>query len=315
MDQVFMIVGFAIAAYSVVANDAIQTLGTFLSSNSRRPWWVLWAYAGSILAAVLCYGFFVEGNVAYGRLEKYPLPDPFAWFYIVPPLVLLFLTRFGIPVSTTFLILTIFNQKNLTDTLIKSGAGYLVAIVAALLLYSAAIGVERRFLATADKPPAPYWTALQWTSTGFLWSRWLIQDLANVFVYLPRDLELTWFLAALVLMLLIQMYTFYTQGGEIQKIVTSKTNTDDIRSATIIDFLFGAILLVFEEWSKVPMSTTWVFLGLLAGREIILTLRLQPRTMQETLTIVGTDAAKATGGIVVSVIIAVGLPWLAGMLG
>jgi len=36
--QVAMWVGFGFAAYSAVANDSIQTLGTFLSSNGHRPW-------------------------------------------------------------------------------------------------------------------------------------------------------------------------------------------------------------------------------------------------------------------------------------
>lgn len=39
--ELFIGIGFLMAAYSIVANDAIQTLGTFLSSNSHRPWWVL----------------------------------------------------------------------------------------------------------------------------------------------------------------------------------------------------------------------------------------------------------------------------------
>lgn len=50
--HLLMMLGFLLAAYSVVANDAIQTLGTFLSSNSHRPWWVLWLFAGGILTAV-----------------------------------------------------------------------------------------------------------------------------------------------------------------------------------------------------------------------------------------------------------------------
>ena len=33
-----MISGFMLSAYSIVANDAIQTLGTFLSSNNKQPW-------------------------------------------------------------------------------------------------------------------------------------------------------------------------------------------------------------------------------------------------------------------------------------
>ena len=71
-----MIVGFLLAAYSVVANDSIQTLGTFLSSNAHRPWWVLWIFAGGILLAVIAYSWWVHGgDPAYGRLEKFPIPE------------------------------------------------------------------------------------------------------------------------------------------------------------------------------------------------------------------------------------------------
>ncbi len=68
---------------------------------------------------------------------------------------------------------------------------------------------------------------------------------------------------------------FYSKGGSIQKIVKEKTNTTDIRSATLIDFVYGIVLLFFKEFSQVPMSTTWVFLGLLAGREIAIRYRLE----------------------------------------
>ena len=103
-----MVAGFLLAAYSVVGNDVIQTLGTFLSSNKERPWWVLWLFTGSILTIVLLYGWYAyNGDVSHGRLEKVgDLPSPFHWWYILPPLVLMIITRFGIPVSTTFLIIS-----------------------------------------------------------------------------------------------------------------------------------------------------------------------------------------------------------------
>ena len=60
-----MFIGFLLTSYSIVANDAIQTLGTFLSSNSKRPWWVLWLFACSVLLAVFLYGWTVnDGDVA-----------------------------------------------------------------------------------------------------------------------------------------------------------------------------------------------------------------------------------------------------------
>ncbi|SVC70538.1 uncharacterized protein METZ01_LOCUS323392, partial [marine metagenome] len=35
----YTIIGFGLAAYSVIGNDSIQTLGTFLASNKERFKW------------------------------------------------------------------------------------------------------------------------------------------------------------------------------------------------------------------------------------------------------------------------------------
>ena len=108
----------------------------------------------------------------------------------------------------------------------------------------------------------------------------------------------------------MQGYIFYQFGGEIQKIVTSKTDTTDIRAATIIDFIYGIVLLIFKEYSDMPMSTTWVFLGLLAGREFALSVILGDTKFKPTTFKVLSDAGKALAGLVVSVALAVGLPWI-----
>lgn len=317
LHHTLMVVGFLLAAYSVVANDAIQTLGTFLSSNANRPWWLLWLYAGGILTAVFLYGWFVnDGDVSYGRLENFPMPETFTWALILPPFVVLVLTRFAIPVSTTFLILTSFTAAALPSMLTKSLIGYVLAFVVAIVIYlTVSRVVYRRFLDTADRPPAAYWIALQWISTGFLWSQWLIQDMANIFAYLPRGLDLPWMLFALAVMLGLHAYLFYQRGGAIQGIVTSKTNTHDIRSATIIDFVYALILVFFKELSNVPMSTTWVFLGLLAGREFALVLALKVGEMSGTAKVVLSDAFKAVIGLVVSILIAMTMPYLGDWLG
>lgn len=308
--EFWMILGFLLAAYSIVANDAIQTLGTFISSNQHRPWWVLWLFASTILCAVLIYGYVTNhGDVSYGRLEKFPLPTNFSWYYIIPPVVLVFLTRFGFPVSTTFLILTVFRPENLQGMLFKSVTGYVVAFFVGLAVYIFTVrAVEKNFIATSGAPPGVWWVVLQWGSTAFLWSQWLIQDLANIFVFLPRELNWTWFLAALGVMVALHAVIFYTSGGAIQKIVTSKTNTTDIRSATIVDFIYGMILMVFKEWSNMPMSTTWVFLGLLAGRELAISIIMLRPPFRSVARIAGWDLSKAGAGLTASVILALGLP-------
>ena len=310
--EIYMYVGFLLAAYAVVANDAIQTLGTFLASNARRPWWLLWLYASSILVAVFLYGYFVnDGDVAYGRLSKIPEIETHAWWMIIPPLVILGLTRLGIPVSTTFLVLTAFNPRGLTSMLTKSLLGYAVAAVVGYLVYKFVTRVvERRFIETSSRPPAPYWVVLQWLSTAFLWSQWLVQDLANIVVYLPRSLGPEMLIMVIGVMVVLHAWIFYRRGGQIQRIVTTKINTQDIRSATIIDLIYGLILFFFKELSNVPMSTTWVFLGLLAGREFAVALDTHLRSNRETTMIVVKDAFKAFIGLAVSVAVAFLLQWV-----
>lgn len=313
MNYIWMFAGFLLASYSIVANDAIQTLGTFLSSNSERPWWSLWLFACVILSIVFLYSWFAyHGDVSYGRLDRIPIPVPFSWIYLVPPVILLLLTNFGIPVSTTFLILTVFAPEALGDMVAKSFLGYGLAFGVSLTMYAAIIiKLETYFIETTGKEAHPYWTVLQWVSTGFLWSQWLIQDFANIFAYLPRQLNVYILVFSLSVMLALHAIIFYRHGGEIQKIVTSKSNTQDIRSATIIDFIYGFILLFFKEYSRVPMSTTWVFLGLLAGREVAIALNFKQRSLGEIGQTIGIDASKALLGLAISVALAFGLPWIA----
>ena len=313
-----MVAGFLLAAYAVVANDSIQTLGTFLASNSHRPWWLLWLFASGVLVAVLCYGWLAnDGDVAYGRLSKFPVPEGgVSWLHAIPPLALLILTRIGVPVSTTFLVLTVFavtggQPGNLTAMLAKSAIGYVVAFGVAIVAFRLVLRrASEHFHRTRGQAIPGYWVAMQWASTAFLWSQWLIQDLANIFVYLPRDLPGSWLLFGTLALVAMQGYIFYQFGGEIQKIVTTKTDTTDVRAATVVDFIYGMVLLVFKEWSDMPMSTTWVFLGMLAGREFALSLYLADTTVRGTARKVVSDAAKALSGLAVSVALAFGLPWL-----
>ncbi len=330
--ELFAIIGFLLAAYAIVANDAIQTLGTFLSSNQQRPWWVLWLYACALIAAVMSYGYFgLQGDIAFGRLNNIPYPpDGVRWWHVLPPAVLLVLTRLGIPVSTTFLVLTIFTLTGgaategiLSRMLAKSGLGYVVALTAGGLVYMI---VSRGWVMwvhrTQDEKPSPVWIVLQWLSTAFLWSQWLMQDLANIFVFLPRTTlhegdhtAVTFDLRILVLATCVMMglhaWIFARRGGRIQQIVLRKTHTTDIRAATLVDFVYGLILLLFIEASDIPMSTTWVFLGLLAGREIAISYMTGLRSPKEALLDVSADVGRAWIGVAVSTALALSVPWAA----
>lgn len=332
MFEVFAIIGFCLAAYSIIANDAIQTIGTFIGSNSQRPWWLLWAYAASILIIVMAVGYYGgNGDIAYGRLNRIPYPEGgIQWWHAVPPFILILLTRFSIPVSTTFLVLTLFvisgggaTEGLLSKLLVKSGLGYVVAFIAAGVIYLAvAKSFEGYIERNKEKPLNPLWYVAQWSSTAFLWSQWLMQDLANIFVYMPRTTEVingqtqvTFAAPVLIgtttLMVVFLGYIFWRGGGEIQKIVLRKTHTTDVRAGTLIDFMFALILFIFKEISDIPMSTTWVFLGLLAGRELAIASVTDLKDRRKALSDVGSDMGRAFFGLLVSIAIAFALPWVA----
>ncbi len=311
LTEVLMVVGFCLAAYAVVSNDSIQTLGTFIAANSQRTWWQLWLFASSIMVVVLLYGFITDGNPSYGRLDRIPEPSAgVSWIHVSAPLALLILTRFGVPVSTTFLVLSVFAPREIDAMAIKSLTGYLVAFVTAVVLYTAIRGVMQRLMESDSEAVSPRWYIFQWASTAFLWSQWLIQDLANIFVFLPRELDWGWILFGTTVLVVMQGVIFYQQGGAIQQIVTTKTHTSDVRSATLIDLVLGTILLIFKEASNLPMSTTWVFLGLLAGRELAIAWQFEDKSVSLAAKLVGKDALKAFAGLVISVIIALTGVWI-----
>lgn len=75
--QAAMWLGFMFAGYSAVANDSIQTIGTFIASNSNRKWYWLWLYIGLIfIAAILTSWFLYDGDVSFQRLLSKGLDQP-----------------------------------------------------------------------------------------------------------------------------------------------------------------------------------------------------------------------------------------------
>ena len=299
-------IGFILAAFSVIGNDVIQTLGTFIQSNSKAAWWKLFLYIVGILAIVLFTGWMINGGDAtYGRLDKIDRPENLTLWYLIPPILLIFITRFGLPVSTTFLILSIFSTDVvLGGMLMKSISGYGLAFISAYAIYYFALYKFEKPKKGELEPEVKHkllWGILQWFSTAFLWTQWLIQDFANIYVFLPKQLDLTTMLISLAIMLVILAYILKSKGGAIQKVVSNKVNSSNIRSATFVDFIYGGVLLFFTTVNEFPMSTTWAFIGILAGREIALRGRIKFGHSKQAWRIIGTDFMKVTIGISVSV--------------
>jgi hypothetical protein len=312
LQAVFMTAGFLMALYACVANDVIQTLGTFLSSNMKRSRLIIWAFTSTVLVATMSYGYFT-GDMAFGRLDRIPMFAELYWWHLLPPLVLILLTWRGIPVSTTFLLLSVFSTQAVIGSMIlKSVAGYAIAFMTAVFAYCViARYIESRWLRTSHEKTPMRWVIMQWTSTAFLWSQWLMQDAANILVYLPRDFTFNQFLIIVTTMVAFMWLIVMKRGGKIQRIVMEKTNTMDMRSATIIDFMYGFILFFFLKYNNVPMSTTWVFLGLLAGREITLYYRLNLQPKSKMWNDIRYDLRRVLLGLAISISVVYGIFYIA----
>ena len=301
--SVWMWVGFLLAAYSVIANDSIQTLGTWIASNKKVNWRIMWAYASSVLLIAIWYGWWAyDGDISYGRLNKIPF-EGVEWYQALAPAVLLVLTRFGVPVSTSFLVLSAFaSTLVLQKVLMKSMLGYAVAGVAAYFIWLMLTRLidEGKSIKESNKRK---WMIAQWITTGFLWWTWLSHDMANIAVYLPRQIpvEVMFIISAVFVGGLAWMLQH--RGGKIQEIVVQKKNTKYVRSATLIDLFYFVILYIFKEVNDIPMSTTWVFVGLLTGRELAIASFRQKDGIKKVFPIVGKDFLKLMVGLAASVII------------
>ncbi|WP_018476367.1 hypothetical protein [Pontibacter roseus] len=310
--SIAMWVGFAFAGYSAIANDSIQTIGTFIGSNEDKKWYWQWLFMGLIFVATVTYSWVIfDGDVSYQRLATPGLdkaPTNFVYLQLASPIILLLLTRFRIPVSTTFMLLSVFTATSGTilSMINKSVAGYIVAFISALIIYLVLSKVIKRFI---KGQAHAFWTVAQWVISGFLWYIWLAQDLANIAVYLPRQLNVYEFLAFTLFIFLGLGFLFYMKGDKIQNIINEKSEVRDVRSATIIDLVYAIILYLFKEVNNIPMSTTWVFIGLLAGRELGMRLRAQEggTKIAKTLNLIGKDILSVTIGLIISIILAVAI--------
>lgn len=306
-----MLFGFAVAAFSAVSNDSIQTLGTFLSSNRRVSWKILWLFIGGIMVATISYGWLASGgDPSFGRLNQIPQPREFSFFQLLAPVILIVLTRFRMPVSTTFLILATFSSPGTIQGMLgKTFFGYIVAFVAAVVVWGTIGYITNRWRKKFDnnlsKTSEKRWRILQWVATGLLWSAWLMQDFANAIVFLPREITAAQLVGVLAFMVAAMGFILYRRGGEIQQVITEKTDVIHVKSATIIDFTYAVILIYFKQINDLPMSTTWVFLGMLAGREIALrAMTHKDKPYSHTLKLIRKDLLRAGFGLGVSLALA-----------
>lgn len=315
-NQLAMWLGFLFAAYAAVGNDSIQSLGTFIESNRDKKWYVLWLYVGAIFLVTVTFSWvYFDGDVTYQRLttpdggSPYPHPQNFSYFQVIAPLVLLVLTRLRMPVSTTFLLLSVFSadSSGITSMVGKSISGYGLAFVISFAVWYFSYNLIRRYF--KQRAMHSGWRVVQWIVSGSLWATWVMQDGANIAVFLPRQQSLGQFIGFASVIFLGLGVLFYLRGDRIQRVVSEKVRISDVRAATLVDFTYVLLLIYKLFISTVPLSTTWVFLGIIGGREIAIHISRNKKGRKhekKAWLIILRDFAYALTGLIISVALATG---------
>ncbi len=305
--NIAMWMGFVLAAYSAIANDSIQTIGTFIASSADKKWWVLWLYIGGIFLATITFSWIAyDGDVSYQRLTSKGFaeaPGSFHFLQVAAPIFLLIVTKLRMPVSTTFLLLSSFSTSSgaLVGVMQKSITGYFIAFGVAFIMW---ILLDRMMRKSFHGHAGPGWVIFQWITSGFLWSLWIMQDAANIAVFLPRSLNVWQFLVFSLTIFTGLGVIFYLRGDRIQEVINEKSEVKDVRPATVIDLVYTLILILFTWVNTVPMSTTWVFIGLLGGRELGMKIRRGEGGLKKTMKLIFRDVLFALLGLIISIIIA-----------
>ena len=255
------------------------------------------------MAVTVAYGWWkYGGDISYGRLTRIPYQE-IQWYHAVAPGILLLLTRIGIPVSTTFLVLSAFaSTVVLEKMLMKSVVGYGLAAVSAYICWIVISKfINEKLDEITDEWKISFWRNSVWVTSAFLWATWLMHDVANIAVYLPRQLSVVQLCIVITYFTILLFYIFRIHGGPIQKVVLDKTGTRYARSATIINIIYAVVLYYFKELNDLPMSTTWVFVGLLCGRELAISTMNKDYKFKYVFPLIGKDFIKMIFGLSVSV--------------
>ena len=262
--------GVFFTMFSTMSNDSVQTLGTFITSNSKTSWLKMWLYIAILFIITLLLAWFLNDyRLDFNKLVLIPYHNDNDFMHYVPPILLIILTYYKIPVSSTFLILSVFaSQRAISIVLLKTLIGYTIGFGISYLLWRIILKFFKILLSNeGTEKRLRIWKKLQWLSTGILWVSWLTNNTSNIVVYLPRAFSVHDLILFLILGILFIGFTFYNHGGPIQKIVSEKKDITNIRSTSIINISFAFVIILLNKVSSAPMATTWVFIGILAGRE------------------------------------------------
>lgn len=258
--------------YTIMANNCAQTIGMFIASNKgKSKFRIICFLSGIFITTLLVSWLFCDRRLDFYLLHDIPYNNLNVLLFLIPVL-LFFLTKYKIPVSATFLIIPIFANRNTIHSMItKTSVSYFVSFLISLFVWEF-IYTKRKYLIDVknEKDINKIWFFLQFISTGIVWSVWLVLSSCNFVVFLPRVFELKELILIMFVGIVSICLILLDNGGKIQEIVNEKSDIN-IKSSVVFNFLFSFVMLFIQCVSKIPITSTWMFLGILAGRELAIT--------------------------------------------
>jgi hypothetical protein len=300
-------IAMIIASFAIVGNDSPQLIGTYLATRRNEKWYETFAFVAIIFVVILTLCWFVYNQEVHFSILNNVTQRKINKYYLIAPLILLFLTHNGIPTSSTFLMLSVFLDKNnIIYMLTKTAASYFVSFAASAYIFSMILKKYRKYLLNTTSTEDKYlyiWNYLQIISTVLLVINWLCFSISNITVFLPRKLNPHDFLLFMFILLYTLASVLSNKSNKMQEILSSKKNANNLKINVLINLLFSTILFVFKVISNISIATTFVFLGILAGKEVAIAFSesdIFGKTYKKTILTVLRDINKCILGVCVS---------------
>ncbi len=298
----------AVSSYTVIGNNYIQTIGSFIVNNKKRSKinWIFLSF--SFIITTLISWFIYEGEVDYSLLKNIEYQKDLDIVIILIPLLLNIFTKYGIPVSATFLIIPLFSTSNTIHIMItKTITSYFLAFIVSFFIWSFIYKNFINKIKNTSEDLNRLWNIAEYITTALVWMAWNILSICVFVVFVDRQFNIYELIIFNMIIIFILYLLINNSGGKIEKIIKEKRDSNNKKTVTIFNLIFAIILLYLQFFSNVPLTTTWVFLGLLAGKELAMTyvessLFASGRNMKASIAKIIVDLNKAIVGIVFSLI-------------
>ena len=268
----------SLALFTSVVNNSFQIFGTFFLINKKTPKLKMFLFILIIFILTIFFSWiFCNHQIHFEKLNSIPYSNNLMLSSFLAPFVLMLLTYKKIPVSTTFLFVSLFSSTDVLHSIVsKTLHMYILAFLIGFILWKYIYPVIMKYLnryvdLNKANENIKFWFVLQYFSTALLWFAWLFSNMSSVLVFAPREFSIKDLILLFILAGFVIYYLVDNMGGSMQHIVKNKQGTSNVKSATIINIIYGILIYIFQFEVNIPISTTWVFIGLMGGREFAIT--------------------------------------------